>query len=350
MYYRYCRVFDLQVTATAMTVDRCLFQVQLYKANPDMFSHGVIVECMRISGSVISFHTACRAILQAALGQSTGDDGDRPLHRCNGLEYQRLPDGYMNPKATMEQNKRPKLNPEISAARALEHAKELVHKDRLDTQVLGMERLVDLTTPSICGKDICMHVSLQLLEEDPDWLIKRVILDHEVEGGLSTFGSTLLDSKITHSTIASAEITSDEGRHASKIRAFGLRVLCNALSNLAETEHLGKILQNPKENPHPLTEKVLLDSLVEDLKGVNRPPSIVQAGTNTLASVHEAALAVRILRILGEHSDTVQAILQSDVVLERLEVARTTGRATHIVLQQEAERTYAKLTEDIRSC
>lgn len=328
-------------------MDRCLFQIQLYKGNPELFSHGVVVECMRISGSAISFHTACRAILQAALGQSTGDDTNRPLHHCNGLEYQRLPDGLMNPGSTVERNKRPKLNPEISAAKALEQAKELVQKDRLDTQVLGMESLVNLTTPSISGKEICTYVSLRLLIDNPDWLISRVTLDDEVEGGLSTFGSALLEKNVTHSTIG-GEITADEGRHASKIRAFGLRALCNALSNMSETKKLGKILRN--YDSHPLTEKAFLDSLVEDLKGVNRPPSLVQAGTNTLASVHEAALAVRILRLLGEHSEQVQAILQSDVVLERLEIARTTGRATHMVLQQEAERTYAKLTEDIRSC
>jgi hypothetical protein len=326
--------------------------VQLYKGNPDLFSQGVVVECMRISGSVISFHTACQAVLQAAIGQSTGDDTDRPLRNCNGREFQRLPDPFMNPHSTLAENVTRVPSHGVSAARALEQAKELLHKDRLDTQVLGMERLVDLTTPSLCGSDIALYISLQLVERDPQWLVNRVILDDEMEGELSTFGSALLDSNITHSTIG-PEITSDEGRHASNIRAFGLRALCNALSNLSEAKLLGKILNSSSiiEGPqHPLIQKSLLDSLIEDLNGVNRPPSVVQAGTNTLASVHEAAIAVRILRIMGEHSALVQEFLGTDVVLERLEVARTSGRATHIVLQQEAERTYAKLTEDIRSC
>jgi hypothetical protein len=93
----------------------------------------------------------------------------------------------------------------------------------------------------------------------------------------------------------------------------------------------------------------LIQSLVQDLQGANRPPSVVQAGYQ-LASAHEAALVVKCLRLLGEHSPVVQEVLQSEPVLQRLELARTCGRSTHVVLQQEAEQTYAKLTEDVRSC
>lgn len=326
-----------------MTVDRCSFQVQLFKGNPDLFSHGVVVECMRISGSVISFHVACRAILQAALGQSTGDDTNRPLYHCNGREFQRLPDSIMNPGSTLEENDW-KPGSELSSDQALEVAKELLQKDRLDTQVLGMERLVDLTTPSLCGKQISMYISLQLVKEDPLWLLKRVILNDDLN-----IGRAMCDSNVAQSMIGT-EVTSDEGNHASKIRAFGLRVLCNALSNLAGTNTLTGILESSQEYTHPFTENHLLESLMEDLKGVNRPPGVVQAGTTTLASVHEATMALRILRILGENSASVRNFLQSDVVLERMEMARTCGRAMHLVLQQEAERTYDQLTEDIRSC
>ncbi len=68
------------------------------------------------------------------------------------------------------------------------------------------------------------------------------------------------------------------------------------------------------------------------------------------ASVQEAGWAGRVLRLLGEQSSTVKDFLESEHVLERLELARIFGRGTHLVLQQEAERTYAKLTEDVRSC
>lgn len=339
---------DESITATALTVDRCYFHVQLFKGNPDLFTHGVVVECMRISGSTTSFHVACRAILQAALGQSTGDDTNRPLHHCNGREFQRLSDPFMNPHSTMEENDwKPDLA--ISAVKAWEKARELLNKDRLDTQVLGMERLVDLTTPSLCGKHICMHLSLQLVKEDPEWLINYVILGDELNLVRKSSWAGIGDSSVSHSW-RSSEVTTDEDQHASQIRALGIRLMCNALGNLSELNMLGVILQGSEESPHPFTRKVLLDSLMEDLKGVNRPPSVVQAGTGTLSSIHEAALSLRILRILGENSEIVRHCLASDAFLERMEVARTCGRATHIVLQQEADRTYAQLTEDIRSC
>lgn len=333
---------DETITATALTVDRCSFQVQLYKGNPDLFTHGVVVECMRISGATTSFHAASRAILQAALGQSTGDDTNRQLHHCNGREFQRLSDHLMNPQSTMKENDWTP-DPDISAIKAWEEARELLNKDRLDTQVLGMERLVDFTTPSVCGKHICLHLSLHLVKEDPEWLMNYVILDDELNLGRRSSWSEVGDSNVSHSA-RSSEVTTDEDHHASQIRALGIRVMCNALGNLSELDTLGAILKGTEEGPHPFTQKVLLDSLMEDLKGVTRPPSVVQAGTNTLSSIHEAALALRILRILGENSEIVRHFLGSDAFLERMEVARTCGRATHIFLQQEADRTYAQLT------
>lgn len=339
-----------------MTVDRCHFQVQLWKGNVTSradFSHGVVVECIRIRGSTLSFYPACRAILQAALGQSTGDDL-RPGFRTSGLEFNRLVDWE---PSNFNDNRSKPSRKGVSPARAVEQAKELLKKDRVDTQFLGMQRLVDLTTPSICGTEIALYVSMHLLQEDPRWLIQQTILDDhdntDRSDGPSVFGSAYLDSNITHSTIGSV-VFPEEGRHESAMRACALRVLSNAVGNLAQAKLLKQVLSNKKGTKsssghfHPLVDIPMLNSLVSDLKGANRPPSIVQ-GT-ALASVHETALAVRILRILGEHAPHVRKFLESESVLERLEIARVCGRSTHLILQQEAERTYSKLTEDVRSC
>lgn len=270
----------------------------------------------------------------------------------------------------MDANKRLHVE-KLSTARALEQVRELIRKDRLDTQNLGMERLINLTTPSICGKEICLLVSLQVLKDHPHWLLERIVLPVEgVDGQEEAKRNTLVDSSNSHTTFG-AVVTPNEGRHESKMRAGALRVLANSLSNLSEAKLLDEVLQeessrtrivskkpdgNSSDNridserqQHPLLGKDLLHSLVTDLKGVNRPHSVVQAGA-ALASVHEAALAVRILRILGEHAPEVKEFSQSEMVLERLELARSCGRATHLVLQQEAELSYATLTEDVRSC
>eukprot|EP00934_Nitzschia_sp_Nitz4_P002445 Nitzschia sp. Nitz4//scaffold72_size95085//19777//21261//NITZ4_004748-RA/size95085-snap-gene-0.119-mRNA-1//-1//CDS//3329557339//2440//frame0 len=345
---------DESATATVMSVDRCHFQVQLWKGNvTDIadFSHGVVVECLRVRGPALSFYPACRAILQAALGQSTGDDA-RPMHQTNGLEFPRLLEG--DPSRLGNQSDSPSFvgmprSPKAaSPERALEQAMELVKKDRIDTQMLGMERLVDLTTPSICGKETAVFVSLQLVEKNPQWLVD-MIQEEEASPDSTTYESTALDSNVTHSTIGLAAFP-EEGRHISAMRAHALRILCNTLSTLSAAQILPRVLskQEGGSTKHPMIDNPMINALVSDLKGANRPPGIVQ-GTK-LASAHETTLAVRILRILGENTPTVKLVLESDAVLERLETARLCGRATHLQLQQETERTYAKLTEDARSC
>ena len=332
-----------------------MFQVQLYKSNPELFTQGVLVECHRISGSVISFHRACRAVLKAALGQSTGDDLARKPFQCNGREFQHMPsydtlgagaDDINNISRALlsdseySQNNQDivSLKPQAMAAQALEQVMELMNKDRLDTQVLGMERLINLTTPSISGKDIALYTSRQLIQKYSRWIVALIIRsDDSSSDGVETPVASL-----------GGGISVDEGQHLSQIRAFSVRALCNALSIVAHERLLAGILEKSKD--HPLTDKVLLECLVNDLEGANRPPSIVHAGMNTLASIHETALAIRILRIMGDHSAVVASFLRSDRVLERLETARAIGRTSHIALQQEAERVYSSLTEDVRSC
>ena len=71
---------------------------------------------------------------------------------------------------------------------------------------------------------------------------------------------------------------------------------------------------------------------MEDLRGVNRPPSFVQAGTNTVATFHEAALAVCMLRILGRGFGTGPMALQQEA--ERTYTPssqKTYDRARHVV-------------------
>lgn len=319
-----------------MTVDRCLFSVQLWKGKQTDkvdFSHGVVVECTPISSNnSIPFHQACRAILQAALGQSDGVD-NRPSHKRNGLEF---------PAGEETAIKKPKLMTSLSrqstasstAARGLEQARELIKKDRFDTQLLGMQQLVHLTSSDICGTEHALYVSKQMLDET--WLFPYVVSEEHDEAG--TFTASSENPKST----PSKGKTMDDCRHESRMRAFALRAFCNALESIAAAQEFDCL--NPLWMQPPL-----LQSLVDDLQGSNRPPSVVEMGYQ-LASAHEAALAAKCLRIFGEQLETAQKYLQSDHVLEKLELARTCGRATHMVLQHEAESTYQQVSEDFRSC
>ena len=244
----------------------------------------------------------------------------------------------------------------MSAAHALEQARVLLKKDRLDCQALGMERLVGLTSPETCGVEISLEISLQILQED--WLVQYLIVEpaedvvapiSSAAGMMSGCTASLLEGE--SSAAKNAENTTkhmvvEEVRHEGMLRSSALRVLCNSLAVVSEAKLLEKVV---KQAGCPLVKEQLLAALVQDLLGANRPPSVVMAGYK-LASAHEAALALRCLRMLGEHCDRCRAYLQTEEALERLETARAWGRSTHLVLQQEADKTHSKMTEEVRSC
>eukprot|EP00536_Pseudo-nitzschia_multiseries_P019577 jgi/Psemu1/61606/gm1.61606_g len=206
-------------------------------------------------------------------------------------------------------------------------------------------------------------------------------------------------------------LSPDELRHEARLRALALRVLCNALDNLSNTGELQRVLypplllllhvdgpqsksksksksqsqSTPSQSRWVRKRTAVLLSLVQDLQGAGRPPSVSEHGYK-LASVHEAALAARCLRLFagykgdgddantdantteeegsnsnsnsnrnngdgdGDDLEAVRDFLRSEPVLERLSYARYCGRTNHAVLQYEAERTYDRLTEDARSC
>jgi len=187
------------------------------------------------------------------------------------------------------------------------------------------------------------------------------------------------------------QMSPDELRHEARLRSLAMRVFCNALDFLSGAKMLQEILHPPVSNrrtnheAHQTIRKAsrwvkppFLLSLVQDLQGAGRPPSVSETGYK-LASVHEAAMVARCLRLLagydgdessddedsnprhhhqhktsgasfGEEQEAVRDFLRSEAVLERLQYARTCGRTAHAVLQYEAESTYNKLTEDDRSC
>jgi hypothetical protein len=506
-------------TARCMTVDRTHFVIQLYRGSPaggsgsggdgatlpGMSPSHVVVECQRQSGSATSFHAACHAVLQAAKGLETGED-ERRSHFTNGMEFNSLKSRFHHTKrrklahqtsaatspAFGPSSRPPSLNYATSssfpaAEAALEAARDLIEKDRLECQQLGMERLVSLTTMDISGEETSLYISRRLIqqvdgedESAASWLID-FLMHPEAEQAMeeaaaassssaaagrksrgagkkgannsdnaATTNASLIRSFLETSaavtpspklarkqsltsypsramrrsssevdddgmglrgvatgSLSGRNLSSDELRHDSRLRALALRVLCNALYNLSKAQQLQEALlpeparaspssrrksrnTAPSTSHHrnrsceevsPLVRPSFLLSLVQDIQGASRPPSVSETGYR-LASVHEAALAIRCLRLLAgassgdddsdgsgsngplDHEEEdgdedgliklpqarVRAFLRSEAILERLELARSCGRATHSVLQQEAERTYNQLTEDVRSC
>jgi len=491
---------DESVTAHCMTVDRVHFQIQLYRAPGATFRDEtmatedtamslpydtIIVEVQKMTSgnsSSLSFHAACSKILLAAKGLDTGED-ERPSHRHNGMESKpqsiakrRHPSMVTNSSRLLKRRK-PTLTYETTssstgdrtliAEQSLEGALELLQKDRLECQLLGIERLVNLTNCDSVGNIVCRHVCRRLLlgeqildnnsilrgvgSPSKKWSLMGFLMHPGAEQAsvfdadrIESHGitSTRFESKnnrmvrsfleasalsavtqpskkhssdrrnpsTTSTSFVSSfrkkrsmkrhssanidagnqsndQLTREELRHEARLRSLAIRVFCNALDYLSGTKELPEIL-HPFMSEHKTSHKAhsstrqpsrwvkpaFLLSLVQDLQGASRPPSVSETGYK-LASVHEAAVAARCLRLLAgyegdegvgnneeeyqqqhshetcaEEQEAVREFLRSEAVLERLEYARACGRAAHTKLHYEAESTYDKLTEDDRSC
>jgi len=378
------------VTATAMTVDRCHFSVYLWRGSkpstnsiissvddvgrPD-FSRGVVVECVRIRGNVISFHQTVQAILQAALSQDTGRDRRKP-YKTSPLEYPRLKADPDNDKVLRPPTKQADVH-SSSALEGLEHARSLLRKDRLGPQSLGMEALVALTDAETSGIDTAMYTALAItgapitagMDEDvaclseihEKWILGLLItrrLPSEPEPDVTTVTANSFSFACTtvcddgedrlEEVVATSRMRAAAGdeHHGGSMRAMALRAFSNALMLMAEKQP--KILHSVLTVQAPqLISQRLLDALMEDVKGAGRPPAVV-AGTR-LASQHESALAIRCLRILVGHSVEAKRRLKTDDSIETLEKAQHVGKSTHKILEDEATKCLAILTEDARS-
>lgn len=369
------------ITATCMTVDRVHFSIRLYRgnrmtlANPDSLdqfpdlSHAVIIEVMRTRGSTLSFHSHNRAILNAARGLSVGRDAREPM-RTSPLEYPRLKRNSMN---SMDE-RAAKRNACQAMPRALEHAFALLHKDRLDTQRLGMESLVHLTDCYSSGTDLAIHASMTVVGS-PIMLGDDVQSDSSTAEGIHRFLVTLLkdrvlpgdekeepltvttdssnsgvgdDSASEKSETSNSLIIVDDAHHGGLLRSMAMRVLANALTVLSE--HHSTLLTNILKTS-VLTSRDFVQVLAEDLLGASRLPAVV-AGTR-LASVHEAALATRCIAILAQHSPHVQHLLANpkattQATLELL--AKNQEVVRHEVLVSETKLAYQALTQEFRTC
>ena len=393
---------DEAASVVCQTADRCLFTVQLWHREAAIW-----VECVRISGGTLTFHQHARAILLAAQSLDSGADRRAP-HQCSATEYPRLRGESSTTAATTRNNilQQPPSSratmEEVAttAVEALEQAFQLLCKDRLDAQLIGLQSLVNLTDPVCTGVPVAQYAALGILGGAPllgsesvllhqihtDWIL-GLLLGHVpgeevVVGGTGgATGNAPLDNNAgTASFSGSARVLDrpdeadtmeeDEGgsniativpdsasndtmmakdeddKHASHMRALVLRAFVNALSVLAD--HQPATLQSVLSTQAPdNVSGPVLDALCRDLRGASRPVS----APGRLASPHEAALAVKALGLLALHSVSAKRTLSKDEsLLEELEKVAAIGRATHLVLAAEARRTYHALTEEDRSC
>lgn len=334
-------------------MDRVHFTIHLYRGEmraaedprPD-FSTGVIVECMRTRGDVISFHYTIRAILRAAAGLSDGVD-TRSI--CSPLEV---------PSAQLARPRLSRKRKATSGLTGLEDALSLLKKDRICAQRLGLESLVMLTDETASGKDLAVYCSQAILGDGDEstgaqtWV--RSLIEERIAPGeavevvpehIESSNASVLEDSTVSSTDSTTLPVLEDTHHGGVLRALALRTFANALSVLSKYEP--ESLQSILSGDSPFATESFLAALVEDLAGASRPPAIV-AGTR-LASPHEAALAAMCLGVLSKHSPTIAKILvpsnqEQQPVLDALDKARSAGLASNTMLAQESERAFLLLT------
>jgi hypothetical protein len=408
-------------TCTALTVDRCAFVIRLWRVGENTAGDfqtttwsqtekqnnttTILVECIRTRGPVQTFHWTVQAILQSAQALDNGDD-QRNIYQSSPTEYVRWPGGAM---ATSQQRRNGLLkspdhltarNPKrLSAAalESLEHAFELVFKDRINAQILGMESLVALTDVATVGIDAALYVAVALLgkpltseatplawcDEGLHWLYRLIVhgqlpmraqqqqkLQKQGSNNRSSPSRTLSRSDHSSTPVPNEssrsscppfftrdsepiESISSHEQHVGLLRSLALRTLTNALTLLSEHQAplLEFLLKGTAAASHWCSD-ACIQALSDDLLGASRPPTLVlHVSSSRLASPHEAVMAVQCLGVLGAHNAAARKrILMHRSTLTLLERARHVGRSTHEKLHQEVVRVYEFLTEAERSC
>jgi hypothetical protein len=308
----------------------------------------------------MSFHPACRAILQAAMGYSSGED-KRKVYQTSVLEFSRFT------SARVGADRKALAEPIPLSVVAMEHAVALLKKDRIRAQQLGIESLVNLTDISCCGSELAGYVSLAVVGSpvasgadgnnaltDVHQIIFGLIRDRVLPGEVEVDVHASVPSSVaTNDDVddESPSVTSllprGEEHHGGFMRSMALRVLANALTTLKQTQPqlLGSVVVGSV-----LESRQVLQALAGDLLGATRPPAVV-VGTR-LASAHEAAMAMRILQIVADHSRRTQMALVNPNNKEHpiLDTLTRAKRVPHAVLVQEAKDVYDVLSENIRSC
>ena len=397
------------VTATCMTVDHCRFVIHLWKARAPCRNATAVmsatsastddtdlsklesepcllVEFRRVAGDTMSFHYAVSALKKAVKSHGTGQDFRKP-QQTSPMEFPRFMAALNTEKPTTPSPD--PSHPSRKAIKGLEHALGLLRKDRLDAQLRGMEELLGLSDMITSGLEIAFTACLAVVGAPiraPDgatnsddfvsaaqslhqnW-IYRLLVDRELpdEAGdgpppppvdddaeenrpglafLCGFGGEHDVSNVDDRQIEQMRedrVRMGDEYHGGKMRYMALRTLANALV-LLSTYNPTILYTTLSTHGGAMMSEELFQSLLHDAAGASRPPGVV-AGTR-LASPHEAAIAIRCIRLLGQaHPRAKQRLIKhKNHALEQLEKCYFIGQAVHEILEYEAKRTYRFLS------
>ena len=227
-----------------------------------MFSEGekVVVEVQRRSGCCFVFHQVAKAILKAAKGEPA----------------KKVPKFTVPASVIKEEQQRSSCN------EALEIANELLQKDRIDAQALGMSSLVQLTN----------------------------------EGSSRFAASAILEGPLLDAVLKFVQPTEsvDEvlEEHRTEMRGDAFRVLANCLASTTAKLDIEK-----------LGSDEILEALIKELRVAEEKP-------------HNAWHACKVLKALLKDSEALRTKAEQLGAPSAVTVAYNEGVCRHAMLEKEA--------------
>jgi hypothetical protein len=394
---------DEGAVAHAVTIDRCMFDICLYKGRTGTASakpnhQGILLEIALISGNPISFHRARVAITKAAQALDSGRD-QRKYYQTGTTEYPRL----QKPKSILARSRQlhsiaaSPAAPNSSSSSGdvvaninevvahMEQAFQCLVKDRWDAQILGMESIVTATDEHAVGESFSKLASQFLLKGPEGPGVQSSSSSSSTPSVLRQLSSEiyriLIQRRYPGENSDSTAATNNNNKQAkiavitgggnnTRFSRDGTTTINNNTSchssaanwQILDDEHAGHLrslalrifLQavrlahdhhhDSAWNVDPMwVSKPVLEALVQDVGcGIVRPGHV----PSRRAGPHDAHLA---LHILADLAQTVSKPATTWIVPE-LARAMETAKTTQPFLVETAKRTYAIYTQEEREC
>ena len=234
------------------------FMIRLYS-----MSDSILVELQRVSGCALTFHSACKHVLNAAKGDT------KPAPSKPSLKRSSRPKLSRPSKISNRSN-----NNHERIQESLELVNSLLKKDRIDANLLGIESLHMLTNPDISGLDSAIIASKVVLSGAPDDCIKEKVQ--------SLVQYWRLDEDEDDKELEDIF----DCKHYSKMRNHALAILSNALEVLSSQG----LLQIEEDS---WLADTFLSILLSDLKQSSTRP-------------HDGTISAKCLCILVKQSNEIR--------------------------------------------
>jgi len=321
-------IFDANVSsASLVTAEHIEIYVSLWKGFND---NGIIVEVQRRKGCAVIYHKYCRKILDAAEGLFDEEAYTKQVAH-NLFFYSKGVERVINDIATAEAERQHSLL-------TLDIAANLIKKDRMDAQQLGMESLCLLTDPRKTCKETVLLTSQIILQGSVDHRSDEYECFYgirEVVMSLIKCGKLNGDDRYDNGECKdSMHMCPEELDNKNMLHYLALAVLANALDVL-------KLEDEPK--CRTITNKFLKSPEIPMGEIITKLLSILSAAAS---KPHDAYLSARSLlslfQISKEARKKAQCLQGKQIVLVALEV----GKRTHANLENQSKKINAELEKE----